>query len=487
MPRPPLSPLLAALALFAAFGATPSFAAAAARPAEAPAPGSRWDPADGTAAAEDPRRMETLPGAKIAFLNYFWHRPAEFHCSMLVPRQGAIDSADTGPNGYYHRRFRRLRRAGVDVLAFVLTGFASPDPDVDGKEPHTVRDGRNLAAAIPRAESVGLPFFIYYDLATRTAVRSKLCLTPEPAEDFECRNPAHRPVAAYDLEDPVLRAQLLGDLLRIKDDLILPHRASYYMLEDAAGDPVLDEHGLPRPVLAIYVARALAPNRGIKRLMRAVTRHYRRDGLGRPALVLDSIFWHDPAGARVARRFGRSAVALTSFFPVNPLVGELRGIETMRDWVPAMEELYAAAAVEVERRPRLAGLQIWPGIGTMFDNRRVRSPGCEPFRHPYYATTRWHLGSREDWRAMVRMGYASARGPAEPGPAAGLQPLVITYENEWRESAVADCVRRAAGGRLEFPFNFGCALLRVVAEEDRFPARPATRSSGRASRRSPRR
>ncbi len=488
--RTPLAPLtllaplarlaIAAILTAAAAGAAPS----AVRPTEAPAGGSPWEPEDGTAAAEELRRMEPLPGAKIAFLNYFWHRPAEFGCTMLVPRGGAIDAADTGRGGYFHRRFRRLRRAGVDVLAFAFTGFAGPDPDVDGEEPHTVRDGRNLAAAIPRALDVGLPYFIYYDLATRTAVRSKRCLTPEPAESYACRNPAHRPVSAYDLEDPVLFEQLLGDLLRIKDDLILPHRRGYYMLEDVEGRPVLDERGLPRPVLAIYVARDLTPNRGIKRLVRTVTRHYQRDGLGRPAFVLDSIFWHDPAGARVARRFGKSAAALTSFFPVNPLVAELRGIETMAGWVPAMRELYAAAAAEVERRPRLAGLQIWPGIGAMFDNRRSRGPGCEPFRHPFYATTRWHLRGREDWRAMLRMGYESARGPAARDGAASVRPLVINYENEWRESAVTDCVKKAAGGRLEYPFNFGCALLRVVAEEDRFRDPTATRPSGRASRRS---
>lgn len=416
----------------------------------------------------DCQSLRPAPRPKMAFLNFFWHSPEEFECTMLEPRGGPIDSTR---KGYYRRRFRRLARHGVDVLGFVFTGFGSRDPDVDGGTPHTVRDGRNLERAIAVAARGELPFFIYYDLVVRTAVRSKLCLVPPPADGKSCRQTWQRPVSEYDLRDPVLFDQLRGDMRRIKDDLILPHLDAYYFLEDERGRPILDSEGLPRPVIALYVARELVANGALKRLVRKVTRDYRADGLGQPAFVLDTIFWNDPLPRRIVKRFGTAATAVTSFFPVNALAAERRSIGSMRGWVPAMGELYADAAAKIATADGLSHLQVWPGIGTMFDNRRMRNAECQPYFFDHTPPMHFHLDDAEDWRAMLAMGFGSTyTAGRDCAPPRGRRPqsLVINYDNEWRESAVTDCVAGGPGGTVEFPFRFGCSLLEVAREEDRW-------------------
>ncbi|MDX1502271.1 MAG: hypothetical protein R3325_07895 [Thermoanaerobaculia bacterium] len=409
---------------------------------------------------------------KLVFLNYFWYKPEEFQCNMLVPSDGPVDSNDSGFNGYYHRRFKRLERHGVDVLGLVLTGFDRPDPDVDGNVVGTWRHGRNLQKAAFLAGDVGLPFFVYYDLAVRMSSMQKLCKTPAPASQYRCRNPQHTPVDIYDLRKASIYHQIRRDLLRIKDDLILPFVNGYYMLENEAGQRILDD-GLPRPVIGIYISRELVANNRINRLLDFVVRKYREDGLGRPAFVLDNIFWDDPVHRDVVERFGDTAVALTSFFPVNQPVATERGVTRMLEWVPHLRKLYSDAGEALLADPDLHALQVWPGVASMFDNRQTRTASCVGFQDPLTPQMRWHLHGKEDWRALLNMAYESTyrvqRGCAEGSDGElPVQSLVINYENEFRESAVTDCVRKTSDGRISYPFHFACELLRVAREEDRW-------------------
>lgn len=435
-------------------------------------------------AADDPTCAELRP--KVAFLNYFWHKEKQFACYRVKPRGRAIDSSDTGWNGYYHRRFQRLQSHGVDLLGFVFTGFASDDDDIAGEPPNTLFDGTNLSEAIWLARDVGLPFFIYYDTKVRTAIKSHRCRVPDPAR-AQCPNPKHRPLRNFNLRDPVLYQQLRDDLLRIKDDYILPHRDSYYMLEDESGRRILDARGLPRPVLAIYIARNLVGNRKLARLVREVTAAYQSDGLGQPAFVLDVIWWYDREDEgeqgctavadeevvfpRVVRRFGSAAAALTSFFPGGKTRGRLCDVEWMRDWRQPFGELYGEAARQAAADRRLDHLQIWPGGTAMFDNRRRAKRACE---RDEVATAFYHLESAEDWRGMLRTLYDSAAVPTGGACPAGTAPtdppapqtVVIAYDNEFRESAVIDC---AVSGEPDYPYRYGCELLEVVRDEDRSP------------------
>ena len=171
--------------------------------------GTASQPPDDTCQAE----MRPARRPKMVFLNYFWYRKFEFECTMMRPKTDAIDSRDTDVGGYYDKRFRRLKKKGVDVLGFVFTGFEKPDDDIAGQVPHTAKHGRNLKNAISRAEDAGLPFFIYYDLAIRTAVKSHLCNVPEPIEQHSCRKPEHTPITGYDLTDPVIFPQLRQDFV----------------------------------------------------------------------------------------------------------------------------------------------------------------------------------------------------------------------------------------------------------------------------------
>lgn len=409
---------------------------------------------------------------KMVFLNYFWYRTWEFDCTMMRPKSEVIDSRDTDVNGYYHKRFRRLKKNGVDVLGFVFTGFDRPDPDARGEDPHTWKHGRNLKNAIGRAEDAGLPFFIYYDLAIRTAAKSHLCKVPAPANRFRCRDSRHDPIDSYNLTDSAVFPQLRKDFLRIKDDYILPHLDSYYMLEDEEGNLILDENGLPRPVIGIYIARDFVPNGGIRHFVDRVKFRFKRDGLGTPAFVLDTIFWHDPVREPVLQRFGDSVVAITSFFPVNQITADERGILKMADWIPHMRDLYREAAQGLQENAKLSHLQVWPGIATQFDNRRRPLDYCEPPPIVQTPESFWHIRGRQDWRDMLKMGYDSAytlqTGCGQvPTEKQAPQTLVINYENEFRESAVTDCASRTASGQIKFPYKFGCALLKVVRSEDR--------------------
>lgn len=419
--------------------------------------------------------MEPAPRPKAAFLNFFWHRPNEFKCTRLQPRDGPINSNDTGWGGYYHARFQRLERAGVDVLGFVFTGFAAPDLGIDRlplrSEPH----GRSLGEAMWLAKDVGLPVFVYYDLNVRTVFKSGLCKVPPPANQYQCRDANQRPVSHYNLNRRRLFEQLRNDFVRIKDDYILPHLDTYYFLEDEKGERILDEMGLPRPVLAIYIARELLPNQGITKLVEEVTTAYRADGLGQPAFVLDSIFWKEPTKAEVVRRFGTSAVALTSFFPVSAPIADELEIEWMVDWVPQFRRLYREAADEIVSE-RLNGVQVWPGLGSMFDNTRIeRRTFCEPPEHPITPSSKWHLRSSLEWAEMVNAAYDSAYVPRlecpgdDAAPRRSAQPLIINYENEWRESAITDCVEKTRNGQPGYPFLFGCELLNTFEQLDRYP------------------
>ena len=428
-----------------------------------------------SAPPEDGCEPEMQPAArpKMVFLNYFWYRPFEFDCTMMQPKSGTINSRDTGVKGYYHKRFKRLKRNGVDVLGFVFTGFEKPDDDVAGEPPHTVKHGRNLKGAISRAEDVGLPFFIYYDLAIRTAAKSHLCKTPAPANQYSCRDPDHSPISSYDLTDPVVFPQLRKDFIRIKDDFILPHLDSYYMLEDEDGNLILDENGLPRPVIGIYIAREFKANAGIRHFVNRLKVRFKRDGLGTPAFVLDTIFWNDPVREPVLKRFDDSVVAVTSFFPVNQVTADDLGIFNMAQWVPALRALYRDAALGLQESDRLSHLQVWPGIATQFDNRRRPLSYCAPPSIVGTPESFWHIRDSEDWRDMLRMGYestyrvaSSCRGAPSDRPIP--QTLVINYENEFRESAVTDCTSKTASGQIKFPYKFGCTLLKVVKSEDRY-------------------
>lgn len=415
---------------------------------------------------------------KAAFLNFFWHRPNEFRCTHLQPRDGAINSNDTGWGGYYHDRFKRLKRAGVDVLGFVFTGFDAPDLSPQREPLRSEPHGRSLGEAIWLARDVGLPVFIYYDLNVRTALKSGFCKVPPPANAYTCRDEEQRPVSIYNLARRRLYDQVRDDFVRIKDDYILPHMDTYYFLEDENGDLKLDEEGLPRPVLAIYIARELLANNAVKKLVAELTAAYRADGLGQPAFILDTIFWDHPTHPRIVKLFGTSAVALTSFFPVSAPTAAERGIEWMVDWAPQFRQLYRAAADEILDQ-HLNGLQVWPGVASMFDNRALEMrSSCESPPDTITPNSFWHLRSSLEWAEVLNAAYDSAYIPQTectdgasetPAKAPPTQSLIINYENEWRESAVTDCVAKTRRGEATYPYNFGCELLNTFERLDRYP------------------
>lgn len=435
--------------------------------------------------AQDAVALEIDPTPKLFVTDFTWYYPNEredgtvrtqsLACTRAAPRRafGEIAATDyLSSEGYYGEKYQRFKNRGVDGIAFVMTGRV-PDSF----------DGANLVQAAYLAKAAGLQFFVYYDLFVRTARESRLILClPGSQCDVPAggkRVPSYH-VAAY----PELYEQLRDDFVSLAENVILPHmdatEGGYLMLEDAAGRRVLDEQGLPRPVLAIYIAREFNDGRASLRrlgeLMEEVTETYRGLGLGRPAMVLDVLFWatrseddievtYDP---EIVDAFGESAVALTWYSFFDPYRGGLRNVTNdgkrppIAVWAKLLHRRYVQAREEMATNGH--ELMLWPGVQTQIDTRTAERPGCQPRD----VQVVYHLRDREDWRTMLERGYRNAARPVSSGTP--LQTaVVVTNAGEWFEIGALDYTARDRSGKCSFPYNWCTALLDVIDEEDRYP------------------
>jgi hypothetical protein len=246
--------------------------------------------------------------------------------------------------------------------------------------------------------------FVYYDTAIRSWWKNRLS------------------TGELDLRRPELRQQVAADFAWIADAIVARHPDEYLFLQRDSGHPVLDENGLPRPVLGIYIARSLKDDPGFPHVRElfdtGLTAAFRARGLGRPALVLDVVFWGERSfDANLVAAFGRSAAALTSFCPIV----ERPDVADLGDWVPLFAALYRQAAEE------LAGLvgggkapdelQLWPGVMPSFESSQIRSGRAT---------------SLDQWESMLRTGLASTarRVGRSDDPIRG---AVVIYTDEYYE------------------------------------------------------
>jgi len=354
--------------------------------------------APATVTVEDPLVVHTL---------YTWYTERSFDRATVPPLQRfRSDDPD-----HYRRSFPLLRANGVDVVAGVLTGLPG-ERGRDGKPLPTAYQAENLQRIVPLVGAAGMKFFVYYDLAIRSWWKSGLSR------------------GQLDLRDEALRRQILGDFEWIAEALVKRHEDDYLFLQTASGRFVLDEDGLKRPVVAVYLVRSLRDDVGFPAVARLFDRElaglFHRKGLGRPALVLDVVFW----GARtfdtgLVRAFGANAVALTSFCPVTPRPD----VRSLGDWVPLFGCLYARAAAEMAQQAASGGLprtvQFWPGIVPNFEKGDDRSGRAA------------HVG---EWEAMLRMGLEATRRLAGVGEDDPIRGMTIIYTDEYYEgtSLLAD-------------------------------------------------
>ena len=452
------------LALAALFLATPPFA----------------DSASAQAA------FELDPAPKIFLTDFTWYdgnttsrgrpNPRSLACTRSQPRRaaGEITSADyLSSAGYYAEKYRRFQSRGVDGIAFLVTDRLSGS-----------FDGENAVAAAGWAAEAGLDFFAYYDLfvASGRVSNMVLCFPGSPCR----KQPGPRAVFDYNLNTrPQLYTQVRDAFVEIGERLAAPHlnpapgQGGYAFLETATGERVLDEQGLPRPLLALFIARELSDQPGnlakIGELLDEVTDAYRTLGLGKPALVLDVIFWATPTyeadlerayDPEIVAAFGDHAVAITwyGFFDTYRAgrfnIANDGPRPPMEVWAKKLHQRYQESLAELEGDG--FELMLWPGIQTQIDTRVA--PGCSQQGKPEVV---YHLRSAEDWRTMLDRGYRNAFRPASGTP---LQTTVIVANaGEWFETGGLDYTATDARGRCSFPYHWCTSLLDVLEEEDRYP------------------
>jgi hypothetical protein len=440
-------------------------------------------PGSGVVLAQDAVTLERDPRPKLFVTDFAWYRPnqrpdggveaASLACARAQPRRAFGDVTATdylSSDGYYGEKYKRFKSHGIDGIAFLVTDRI-PDSF----------DGGNVVQLAQLAAAADLDFFAYYDLFVNTAKTSGLylclggggCRVPPRGERVPFYNLASRP-RLYD--------QLREDFESIARHLVVPHMdaegAGYLMLEDVDGARVLDEAGLPRPVIAITIAREFSDKKASLRrlgeLMDELTEVYRGLGLGKPALVLDVIFWvtpraqafEHPYDADLLEAFGDHAVAVTWYGFIDPFRGDLRGITNdgprppMAVWARHLNQHYRLTrdALAADGFP----LMIWPGGQTQIDTRVADVEGCRDRGLGIF----YHLRSAEDWRTMLTRVLANAwRPPRADGPP--LQTVaLVTNAGEWYEIGAIDFTGPDRDGQCSFPYNWCEALLRVIREED---------------------
>ena len=336
----------------------------------------------------------------IAHTIYTWYTRESFAKAAVQPLE-MFSSDDTE---HYRAMFSQLRANGVDAIAGVLTG--RPDERrPDGSPLPTAYQADNLLRVIPLVGAAGMKFFIYYDTAIRSYWKTGLA------------------TGELDVANPRLRRQIVDDFAWIADEVVKTHLDDYLFLQTQDGRPVLDEAGLQRPVIAIYIARALHSSTGLAALGRVMNDElaglFHRRGLGRPALVLDAVYWGGTTfDSDLVAAFGANAVALTSFCPVYPRAD----VHRLGDWVPLFDGLYEQAAKEMAALARWGvldpAMQLWPGVMPNFETRSDRSGKAVDVR---------------DWEEMLRMGLqrtARLESAPQENP---VRAMTIVYTDEFYE------------------------------------------------------
>jgi len=422
------------------------------------------------------------PRPKTFVTDFTWYQPNEqpdgsahphsLACTRTQPRRafGEITSTDyLSSGGYYAEKYQRFRRRGVDGIAFLVTDRI-PDSFA----------GANFVQVAGFVADAGMEFFAYYDLFVTTAKLSDLVLCL-PGGRCNLAGGKKR-IPFYNINTrPEIYAQLLEGFQQIGEYLILPYLDSgYSFLEDASGRRVPDETGLPRPIIAIYIARTFSDKpanlRKIAELMDEVTESYRNLGIGKPAIVLDVVFWATPSAddidstfdPEIVEAFGDHAVAITWYGFFDAYRGALANIfndgrrPPISVWAKKLNQRYRKARDELQAQG--LPLMIWPGVQTQIDTRVPDVEGCVQRDVEIV----YHLRDAEDWRTMFRRGVLNAWRPAvESGEP--LQTMVLVNNaGEWFEIGAIDYTHRDRFGQCSFPYHWCTALLEVIQEEDRY-------------------
>jgi hypothetical protein len=320
----------------------------------------------------------------VASFFAWYHSPEEFECMSSRPLEGWFVSSDMRRT---RQHFRRLRSHGFNAIMPVI--YADPRNRGGG-----AGDMRQLLKALAVAQQQKLQFIPLFDLAVAAGLQEGFC---NPFAGI-CE-PGTTPIEEYNFDrHPELEALTVEMLTMIAREFILPFthskrlkRSTARFLTDENDELILDEYGLPRPEIYLYIARAWADNSGgyrtIKTTVRKITKAYRKLGLGKPAFTLDVIQGSDKTyNDRLVAAFGDTVVGITSFFEPNPVattMGELArdvhapmflrsasqlGKAIARGAVPPRTQVSAGTAANFDKRKWAEcnggfGNVAWPAMG----------------------------------------------------------------------------------------------------------------------------
>ena len=303
----------------------------------------------------------------VASFFTWYHSPEDFECMSARPLEGWFLSSDMRRT---RQHFRRLKRHGFDAIMPVI--YADPKSHGGGSG-----DMRQLLKALKVAQVEKLQFIPLFDLAVAAGLRENLC------NPFAGICPAgSTAIEEYNFDrHPQLERLTVDMLTMIGREYILPFthpkrpkRSTARFLTHENGQLVLDEHGLPRPEIYLYIARAWADDSGgyktVKVTVRKVIREFRKLGLGKPAFTLDVIQGGNKTfNERLVAAFGDTVVGITSFFEPNPVattMGELARNVHAPMYLRSANQLGKAIA----RGEIPAPVQISAGTAASFDKRK---------------------------------------------------------------------------------------------------------------------
>jgi hypothetical protein len=390
--------------------------------------------------------------------SYFtwYHSREQFDCMSSRPLEGWFLSKS---RKRAKKHFGRLERHGFDAILAVI--YADPSTRKGGSA-----DMRHMLKSLKYAKKQGLQFIPLFDLAVAASHQLNLCnRLAGPCE------PGTIPVEEYNFDRHMPLQDLTIDMLTaIADQFILPYmnqrrplRSTARFLTTTEGKLVLDEEGLPRPEIYLYIARAWTDNsRGhhtIKNTLRSVIRNYRKRGLGKPAFTLDVIqATHKSFDADLVAAFGDSVVGITSFFETSPepqTLGQLVREVHEPMYARAREklaDLIASGTVD-------ANIQISPGMAANFDKRKWASCNGNT------GDIAWPAMGPEDvyeafFTGMIHTAHPTGSCTAASGPTSTWRNKRYVYAGEGFEGTWL-CAERGPGGTFHYPNQYGCQPLHI--------------------------
>ena len=385
---------------------------------------------------------------------YFsWYRSkAQFECMSSQPIEGFFRSKN-------RRRLRTHLRRLDDHGFHAIAGVVYTDPSGEGR---AALEMRWMLKAAREARRLGFGFLPLYDFSIASHLSANLC----NVFAGRCARGDVR-VEEYNFDrHPVLQETVLEDLVMIADKFILPFADLEYpsmstarFLHDTDGNVVLDELGLPRPEVYIYIPRVWTDDSEfatVARVLEQVTEAYRARGLGMPAYTIDVLMpLRKPFNPARVAAFGESAIRITPFFAATDKADDLGELTKEH------QKMYRRTQRQLERainRGQIhSRMQIAGGTVVNFDKRGWSA--CQEG----FNSVAWPALEREHWMQALETLVKHTTEPTcdetdgIPGNETTFRNGRFIYADEGFEATWL-CAELGPPGK-RYPNRYGCEPL----------------------------